>query len=110
MLDREKRGSGPFSAKAKTLAKAGKTQKSGASQPAIAYVGTKAIASVQLPINSMEATSIALRPIRSPKWPNVIAPNGRATNAMPKLIKASKVCAAGDFVGKNSGPKTSAAA
>ncbi len=30
--------------------------------------------------------------------------------AMPKLMNASKVCAAADFTGKNSGPNTSAAA
>lgn len=51
-----------------------------------------------------------MRPIRSPKWPKAIAPIGRATNATPKLTKASRVCAAGDSTGKNKGPNTSAAA
>jgi hypothetical protein len=35
----------------------------------------------------MVATSVALRPTRSPKWPNRKAPTGRARKAMPKVRK-----------------------
>ena len=65
---------------------------------------------VDPPIISKDATSVDLRPTRSPKWPKAIAPTGRAKKAMPKVISANSVCAAGDPAGKNSGPKTSAAA
>lgn len=68
------------------------------------------MASVDPPISSSEATSVDLRPMRSPKWPNAIAPTGRAMKAMPKLMNANRVCASGDLAGKNSGPNTSAAA
>ncbi len=37
-----------------------------------------------MPIVSSEATSVALRPKRSPKWPKTIAPRGRAIMAAPK--------------------------
>ncbi len=43
------------------------------------------MASVEPPINISEATSVDLRPIRSPKCPNTLAPSGRARNAMLKL-------------------------
>ena len=68
------------------------------------------MASVDPPISIRLATSVDLRPTRSPKWPNAIAPTGRATNARPKVMNASSVRAAADCAGKNNGPITSAAA
>jgi crotonobetainyl-CoA:carnitine CoA-transferase CaiB-like acyl-CoA transferase len=76
----------------------------------VPYVGRKAMASVEHPISSSEATRVDFRPARSPKWPNRMAPIGRAMKATPKLMKASNVWAGLDCAGKNSGPKTSAAA
>ena len=61
-------------------------------------------------MSSSEATSVDLRPMRSPKCPKAIAPTGRAMKAMPKLMKANNVCAVALSAGKNSGPNTSAAA
>ena len=40
---------------------------------------------VESPIISSEATSVDLRPMRSPKWPNAAAPTGRAKKAMAKV-------------------------
>ena len=82
----------------------------GAAMPIAAYPGMKPTSSVEMPISSKEATSVDLRPMRSPKCPKATAPTGRATKAMPKLISANSVCAAADSAGKNSGPNTSAAA
>jgi hypothetical protein len=42
---------------------------------------------VAMPISSSVEISVVLRPIRSPKWPKIIAPIGRATkptNWVPK--------------------------
>ena len=82
----------------------------GAIGPATAYVGKNAISSVDAPISISDATSVDLRPMRSPKWPKAMAPTGRATKARPKVMNASSVCAVADCAGKNSGPITSAEA
>ncbi len=58
----------------------------------------------------MEATSVDLRPTRSPKWPNTTEPTGRATKAMPKVRKAFSACVPGADCGKNACPITRAAA
>ena len=65
---------------------------------------------VDIPINNNEATSVDFLPIRSPKWPNRTAPNGRARKASPKLRNDNISCADGDSAGKNKGPNSSAAA
>ncbi len=65
---------------------------------------------MEVPITSSEATSVLLRPTRSPKWPNTAEPRGRARKAMPKVRKALSDCTAGLAPGKNTGPITSAAA
>jgi hypothetical protein len=65
---------------------------------------------VDTPISSSDATSVALRPTRSPKWPSRAEPTGRATKAMAKVAKESSSCAASDSCGKNTGPNTRAAA
>jgi hypothetical protein len=54
--------------------------------------------------------SIRLRPIRSPKWPNRIAPSGRATNPTANVASDASVPASGENDGKNTAPNTSAAA
>ncbi len=63
-----------------------------------------------MPITSSDATSVDLRPMRSPKWPNRNEPIGRAMKAMPNVMKADSACAVADPRGKNTGPMTSAAA
>ncbi len=57
-----------------------------------------------------DATSVALRPTRSPKWPKKAAPSGRAMKAMAKVAKAASVWTAGSPGGKKIGPITRAAA
>ncbi len=65
---------------------------------------------VAIPINSSVVTSIALRPILSPKWPKNTPPNGLAAKPTPNVAKASSVPMSGSDSGKNSGAKTTAAA
>lgn len=74
------------------------------------YVGTKPTATVAAPVSSSEATMTGRRPRRSPMCPNSTDPSGRATNPTPNVAKAASVPASGENVGKNSGPRTSAAA
>ena len=57
-----------------------------------------------------ETTSIFLRPMRSPKWPKMTPPSGRATKPTPNAAKASSVPMKGLASGKNSLGNTSAAA
>ena len=59
---------------------------------------------------SIEATSVDLRPMRSPKWPNRTDPTGRARKAIPKVRKALSACDPGADWGKKVWPITSAAA
>lgn len=73
-------------------------------------VGRQPTATVAPPVSSSEATSTGRRPCRSPMCPNSTEPSGRATNPTPKVAKAASVPARGENVGKNSGPRTSAAA
>ncbi len=49
---------------------------------------------VEMPIVSSEATSVTLRPTRSPKWPNSAEPIGRATKAMANVASDWSVAAA----------------
>jgi hypothetical protein len=62
------------------------------------------------PIMSRVTTSMGLRPMRSPKCPNIAPPNGRATKPTPKVAKESKVPIRGVCSVKNTCGKTSAAA
>ncbi len=55
-------------------------------------------------------TSIFLRPILSPKWPNTTPPTGRAKNPTPNVAKDSSVAIKGLCSGKNNFGNTSAAA
>lgn len=49
-----------------------------------------------------------LRPKRSPKWPKMIPPRGRAMKPTAKVAKAASVPTAGEASGKNSAPSTRA--
>ena len=82
----------------------------GAATPIDAYVGSAPIATVEMPIVSSAATSVALRPMRSPKWPNRAEPIGRATNAIANVASEASVAEAGSVAGKNSRGNTSTAA
>ena len=62
------------------------------------------------PLIMSEVTSIALRPMRSPKCPNSADPTGRAKNANAKVARDCNVAVAGSLPGKNSRGKTSTAA
>ena len=46
--------------------------------PIVAYVGSTPIRTLAMPISSSVEISVALRPIRSPQWPKIAAPTGRA--------------------------------
>jgi hypothetical protein len=65
---------------------------------------------VEMPMVSRAATSVVLRPIRSPKWPNTTAPSGRAKNAIEKVAKEASSAVVGSLLGKNSAGKTRTAA
>jgi hypothetical protein len=41
-----------------------------------------------MPDTSKVAIKVALRPIRSPQWPNIAAPIGRPTNPIKKMPNA----------------------
>ena len=51
---------------------------------------------------------MVFRPLRSPMWPKIIPPTGRATNPTANEANAASVPANSEKVGKNSRPKTSA--
>jgi hypothetical protein len=54
--------------------------------------------------------SMILRPRRSPKWPKMAPPIGRAMNPTEKVASEARVPAKGSILGKNRVLKTSAAA
>jgi hypothetical protein len=68
------------------------------------------MSTVEVPMVSSAVTSVALRPMRSPKCPNSADPMGRAKNARANVAKDCKVAVAGSSFGKNSVGKTSTAA
>ena len=68
------------------------------------------MATVDTPIVSSAATSVVLRPIRSPKWPKSAEPIGLARKAMANVASEASVAEAGSDAGKNSLGKTSTAA
>ena len=65
---------------------------------------------VEMPMVSSAATSVALRPTRSPKCPNTAEPSGRAKNASANVASDCRVAEAGSAAGKNSDGNTSTAA
>ena len=82
----------------------------GAAMPMAAYVGSRPMATVDNPIVSSAATRVALRPMRSPKWPNRAEPTGRAKNASAKVASDCSLAVCGSPAGKNSCGNTSTAA
>src|SRR5207237_5103337 len=82
---------------------------SGAARPIVAYVGSVPIATVEIPIVSSAATSVVLRPMRSPKWPKTAEPIGRATKAIAKVASDARTAVAGSEEGKNRRGETSTA-
>ena len=59
---------------------------------------------------SRAATSVALRPIRSPRCPKIAAPIGRAIKAMAKVASDLSTAAPSLLSGKNKWGKISTAA
>ena len=59
---------------------------------------------------SKAATRVALRPMRSPKWPNTAEPIGRAKNANANVASDSSVAEVASVAGKNSVGKINTAA
>ena len=72
--------------------------------------GNKPIATVAMPMINKVHTRVRLRPIKSPKCPNKIAPTGRAKNATAKVAKDANVAIELDIPEKKMVGKTSAAA
>jgi hypothetical protein len=56
------------------------------------------------------ATSVVFRPTRSPKWPNMAEPTGRAMNASANVAKELSVAVVGSEFGKKRRGKTSTVA
>jgi hypothetical protein len=65
---------------------------------------------VDNPMVSNADTRVALRPMRSPKWPNNAEPTGRAKKARAKVASDCNVAVVGSCLGKNSLGNTSTAA
>ena len=84
--------------------------RSGAATPIWPAVGITPTSSVAIPIVSNVAIRVFLRPSRSPKCPNKMLPNGRATNATPSVANEAAVPAAVPSAGKKMCGNTSAAA
>ncbi len=82
----------------------------GAATPMESALGSSPIATVATPIRSRVLTSVLLRPRRSPKWPNRMAPSGRAPKATAKVANDAMLAALSPSAGKKTLGKTSAAA
>ena len=61
------------------------TSSTGAHQPIASYDGSRPIAAVPTPMITSVSSSIFLRPTRSPKWPKMKPPTGRARNPTAKV-------------------------
>jgi len=76
----------------------------------VAYVGNRPTRVVAVPMVSNAMTRVGLRPNLSPKWPNSMPPTGRATKPTAAVLNEARTAATSLAPGKNSGPKTRAAA
>jgi len=65
---------------------------------------------VAIPMVRRDATSVALRPTRSPKCPKMREPRGRAINAKPNVANEDSSAAVASALGKKSAGKTATAA
>ncbi|WP_246266718.1 hypothetical protein [Nonomuraea typhae] len=61
-------------------------------------------------MSSSVATSVPLRPMRSPRWPKITPPSGRARKPTQNVAKEAITPAAGLASGKNNRLKTRAEA
>ena len=83
----------------------------GAQMPAVAYVGSRPMMNVAMPMVSSAPTRVALRPTLSPKWPKTTDPSGRAMNARPNVANdESSATVLDSDLGKKRNGKTATAA
>ena len=80
------------------------------SQPGVSPLGREPISTVAMPIVSSDATSVCVRPNRSPKWPKSTDPMGRAKNATPNTASDWSCATAGSSFAKKRAGNTSTAA
>ena len=59
--------------------------------PIVAYVGSRPMIPVEMPISSVVTISVSRRPMRSPMLPNRIPPSGRTAKPTPNVAKAASV-------------------
>ena len=85
VFDRDQRRAAPFAAEADALQDPERREGERREHARRRIAGRRPIRVVATPIVSMVATSVDLRPIRSPKWPNRNEPSGRARKAMPNV-------------------------
>ena len=86
------------------------TSRSGATTPAVAYVGNNPMRKVAKPMTSMAPTRTGFRPNLSPRYPPRAPPTGRMTKPTASVANASSVPTNGSPLGKKTAPKYSAAA
>jgi hypothetical protein len=84
--------------------------RTGATAPTWAVVGSRPMTVVAIPMVTIDVTSTPLRPIRSPKWPKIAPPSGRATYPAARVPNDANVASAGLRAVKNTSEKTTAAA
>ena len=60
----------------------------GARMPQVAKPGITPMKNVPIPMRLMVTRKVYLRPIRSPKWPKISAPNGRTAKPAANASKA----------------------
>jgi hypothetical protein len=80
VLGEEAHRAGGLAADREALGDAQQDQQGGAAMPMLAYVGRTPIAAVATLISMMTKTSMRWRPMRSPRWPQMIPPRGRKKN------------------------------
>src|SRR5258705_146248 len=78
--------------------------------PMTSYDGVSPTAIVEAPMMNIVNTRSFFRPTRSPKWPKIAAPIGRATKPTKNVVNDSIVATNGSEPGKNFRGNTAAAA
>ena len=101
VLDRQQHRAAPLAAEAEALAEAAEREQQ-RRRDADGAVGRQQRQSrpSRCPIVSSAATSVVLRPMRSPKWPKSAEPIGRARNAIANVASEASVAEAGSDAGK----------
>jgi hypothetical protein len=100
----------PLAADPEALQEAQEHEQPGRSDPDRRVGGQQADERRAPPVSRSVRTSIALRPMRSPKCPMTAAPRGRATKPTANVPNAASVPATEENCGKKRVPNTSAAA